>query len=86
MSYIRGKINPEVIVDAVEKSSRTLDEVKNRFKSFERWISQERDPTFNQLKDLSSYLRITFGYLLLQEHIPLLEFRTIDTEAIEHPS
>src|SRR5699024_7292483 len=39
---------------------------------------------------LSKYLRIPFGYLLLKtpivEELPLLEFRTIDTEAIQNPS
>lgn len=90
MSTIRVKVNPEVIVDAVSKSNRNMAEVKVRYPSFEKWISRELEPTFNQLKELSRFLRIPFGYLLLNspvvEDIPLLEFRTVETEAIQKPS
>lgn len=90
MNYVRLKVEPEVIIDAIEKSHRNLDDVKERFKTLDKWINKELDPTFNQLKELSGFLRIPFGYLLLkkpaQEQISLLKFRTIDTDAIEHPS
>ena len=90
MSIIRVEVEPEVIIDAIEKSQRNLTDVKERFTTFDKQINKELDPTFIQLKDLSSYLRIPFGYLLLknpaQEHILILEFRTIDTEAIQHPN
>ena len=47
-------------------------------------------PTYNQLVDLSKYIRVPFGYLLIQtpvvEDLPLLEYRTIDTESILNPS
>src|SRR5690625_2242688 len=90
MSTIRVKVEPKVIMDAVQKSSRKTEEVKKRFKTFDKWMNNELDPTFNQLKSLSSYLRIPFGYLLLKspakEKIPLLQFRTIDTESIQKPS
>lgn len=53
-------------------------------------MAKKLKPTFHQVRDLSRFLRVPFGYLLLDElpkdHLPLLEFRTVDTEAIEHPS
>lgn len=90
MGTVRIDIEPEVILDVISKSGRSLDDVKTRFKSFDKWITKEVNPTFNQLIDLSIYLRMPFGYLLLKspvkEEISLLKFRTIDSEAILKPS
>src|SRR5690625_5499304 len=90
MSTIRVDIEPTVLNDAVKKSGRSVAEVKRRFPNFEKWINKELSPTYNQLVDLSKYLRVPFGYLLIQtpvvEDLPLLEYRTIDTESILNPS
>src|SRR5699024_5342193 len=90
MSIIRMNIEPTVLEDAIRKSGRSFDEVKQRFTSFDKWINKELSPTYNQLVDLSKYLRVPFGYLLIKtpivETLPLLEFRTIDTESIAKPS
>src|SRR5699024_3425730 len=90
VSVVRIDVESKVIMDAVSKSGRSLEEVRERYKSFDKWINAELNPTLNQLKDLSSYLRVPFGYLLLktpaEEHLPLLEFRTIDTDSIQSPS
>jgi len=90
MSVIRIKIEPKVIIDAVLKSNRDMEEVKERYRNFDKWINKELDPTFNQLNELSRFLRVPFGYLLLEtpvtEEIPLLQFRTVDTDAIQKPS
>lgn len=90
MSIIRMDIEPTVLEDAIRKSGRSFDEVKQRFTSFDKWINKELSPTYNQLVDLSKYLRVPFGYLLIKtpivETLPLLEFRTIDTESIAKPS
>lgn len=90
VSVVRIDVEPKVIMDAVSKSGRSLEEVTERYNSFDKWINAELNPTLNQLKDLSCYLRVPFGYLLLktpaEEHLPLLEFRTIDTESIQSPS
>jgi len=90
MSTVRVNVEPTVIHNAVSKSGRSLEEVKERFKSYEKWVNNELNPTYNQLVDLSKFLRIPFGFLLVKtpidEELPLLEFRTIDTEAIQNPS
>lgn len=91
MSIVRMDIEPKVLNDAVSKSGWSIEGVNKRFNgAFERWINQERKPTFNQLVELSKYLRIPFGYLLLKtpvtEELPLLDFRTIDSESIQNPS
>lgn len=90
MSTVRINVEPLVISDAVAKSGRSMEDVGNRFRNFDKWLNNELTPTYNQLVELSKYLRVPFGYLLLKtpvvEKMPLLEFRTIDTEAIQHPS
>lgn len=90
MSTVRVNIEPTVLDDAVKKSGRSFDEVKRRYTSFEKWINEELSPTYNQLVELSKYLRVPFGYLLVKtpvvEELPLLDFRTIDTESILHPT
>ncbi|MBY7144549.1 ImmA/IrrE family metallo-endopeptidase [Virgibacillus sp. NKC19-3] len=90
MSVIRLKIEPKVILDAISKSGKDLEEVKNRFKNLHKWLNHELDPTFNQLNDLSRFLSVPLGYLLIKtpfkEDMPLLEFRTVDTAAIHNPS
>lgn len=90
MSVIRVEINPEVILDAVKRSQRDIEDVKDQFKNFDKWVTLEVQPTFKQIAKLSRYLRIPFGHLLLdapvKEEIPLLQFRTIETEAIQQPS
>ncbi|MCF3942813.1 hypothetical protein [Oceanobacillus alkalisoli] len=65
MSTIRVDVNPEVILDAISKSNRSMEDVEKRFKTFNKWINNELSPTFNQLTDLSKFLRVPFGYLLL---------------------
>lgn len=90
MSTVRINVEPTVIHNAVSKSGRSLEEVKERFNSYDKWVNNELNPTYNQLVDLSKFLRIPFGFLLVKtpvdEELPLLEFRTIDTEAIQNPS
>ena len=90
MSTVRINVEPTVIQSAVIKSGRSFEEVKKRFSSYDKWINNELNPTYNQLVDLSKFLRIPFGFLLVKtpvnEELPLLEFRTIDTEAIQTPS
>lgn len=84
------KVEPMVLLDVIEKSNREIAEVQNRFNQLDKWLEGEVKPTYNQLVNLSKFLRVPFGYLLLEEpvkeDIPLLDFRTVDTEAIYKPS
>src|SRR5699024_2621711 len=89
MSTIRVDIEPTVLNDAVKKSGRSVAEVKRRFPNFEKWINKELRPTYNQLVDLSKYLCVPFGYLLIQttvvEDLRLFEYLTIHTDSILTP-
>lgn len=73
----------------MEQSDKELDEIKSKF-AIDKWLEKEREPTFNQLKDLSKQLHIPFGYFMLKtpphEDTTLLNCRTIKTKGIEKPS
>ncbi|MBU5366788.1 ImmA/IrrE family metallo-endopeptidase [Enterococcus devriesei] len=86
----RVSVNRNVLEWAVRQSGKTLPKVQERFPKFDEWLEQQTSPTFNQLVDFSSFTKIPFGYLVLQEvpreTLPLLEFRTVETEEIHNPS
>ena len=58
--------------------------------TLELWRSGKKQPTFNQLVSFSNKTRIPLGYFFLQsppvERLGLLEFRTVDSIALQHPS
>jgi len=58
--------------------------------SIEKWRSGDSQPTFNQLETLSKALGIPLGYFFLQtppnEDLSIVEYRTIDSIAMEKPS
>lgn len=86
----RISVNRSVLEWAVRQSGKTIQEVQIKFPKFDEWLKKEVSPTFNQLVTFSSFTKIPFGYLVLQdvpeETLPLLEFRTVDTEEIQNPS
>ena len=55
-----------------------------------QWINGDKNPTVNQISQLSKASKIPFGYLFLQEppkvELPLLNFRTVNNDSIEEPS
>jgi len=66
-------------------SSATLNnETQNILK---KWMNGEKSPTFNQLEDFSKKTRIPLGYFFLKtppiEECKLLEYRTVDSAAIQ---
>lgn len=86
----RLEINPDVIKWAINESDLYYEDIKNKFKYLDLWISRERKPTPNQLKDFGKFLRIPYGYLLLDEppktSLSTTEFRTLNNSFISKPS
>lgn len=84
------KIKPIIIQWAVRSSDRELDELSNKFKKINQWISEESELTVSEINKLSNELKIPFGYFFLQEppneEIELLKYRTIDSEENNKPS
>lgn len=58
--------------------------------SVKDWLDGKKKPTFRQVEELSRKSNIPLGYFFLQqppsEHIPLLEYRTVDSVKISNPS
>lgn len=59
-------------------------------KNFELWGKKEKIPTFNQIEDASKATGIPLGYFFLQtppaEDLSFIEYRTIDSVELTHPS
>ena len=57
---------------------------------FNSWITGEKKPTFNQVEKISKATGIPLGYFFLQvppvEDISLVQYRTIDSVALDNPS
>jgi Zn-dependent peptidase ImmA (M78 family) len=72
----------------VDKLVPTLD-TRNK-QNLKQWESGEKSPTFNQIESLSKVTHIPLGYFFLtkppEEHLDLLEFRTIDSVELQNPS
>lgn len=85
-------VNPDVIKHYVEDSKIEIKELKKTrpFKNLEEWMNGKKKPTFNQIQKLAKKLRIPYTYLLvsepIEEEIPLLNYRTMDSEYMEKPS
>lgn len=83
-------IQPSVLSWAVHESQVDHDTLFARFPNLRSWLNAEKYPTFSQLKALSSYLKVPFGYLFLQEPPAeptiIREFRTVDNQRLNHIS
>lgn len=86
----RIKVEQKIFEWATQQTDKSFDDIDNKFPKFEEWVTGEIQPTLNQLIEFSSFTKIPFGYLVLKdpptETLPLLEFRTVDTEEILNPS
>lgn len=86
----RIKVEQKIFEWATQQTDKSFDDIDNKFPKFEEWVTGEIQPTLNQLIEFSTFTKIPFGYLVLKdpptETLPLLEFRTVDTEEILNPS
>ncbi|PTH13972.1 hypothetical protein BU591_08880 [Staphylococcus agnetis] len=86
----RIDIEKKVLDWAIEKSNKDYKKIQEKFPKIEEWRSKITNPTFKQVENLSSFLNIPFGYLLVKtppkEDIELLKFRTINSEERKYTS
>lgn len=77
LDWILGQIEP------TSSNSQIIDYL-------ESWYQGEKKPTFNQVEKVSKATGIPFGYFFLQappnEDTSLIEFRTVDSAALNIPS
>ena len=89
MPELKINIRTEILDWIIENAS--FDEFRHEFKEdIALWKSGAKSPTFNQLERFSKSTNIPFGYFFLTnpptEKIGLLEYRTVDSLKLEHPS
>lgn len=81
-------VKPELIKWAMNRSGK-IEEVKARF-PIEKWLSQERTPTFRQLENFSKTTHVPLGYLFLskppKEELPVPNYRTVNERFAVAPS
>ncbi|MGI6689106.1 MAG: hypothetical protein ACOX6Y_12325 [Christensenellales bacterium] len=82
----RISVNSSVLVWAIEESQRDLASIEAQFPKLQLWLTSQADPTFKQLKDLSDYLHVPFGYMFLdtppKESDLIKQFRTINNNRL----
>lgn len=77
-------VSPEILNWAIKESTIPYESIENKFPKISKWIEQVSMPTFKQLKELSAYLHIPFGYMFLtnppKSFFNSPEFRTINNK------
>lgn len=89
MTEVRINIKPAIFNWIMQNIN--INELKAKLKEeFILWMSGEKAPTFNQLEQFSKTTNIPFGYFFLDtppvEQMGLLEYRTVDSLNLKHPS
>ena len=67
-----------------------IDDLPSRTRGLlESWVSGEKEPTFNQIEQVSRATGIPLGYFFLQtppqEDLSIVEYRTIDSVELNNP-
>jgi transcriptional regulator with XRE-family HTH domain len=68
-----GLINPNILKELASKYPESAQKARKRFKNFDRWLSGEDCPTYNQLVQLAKIFDVPFGDFFLERRteIPL---------------
>lgn len=72
---------------ARRRSGRDTTEMRSKFRAWDRWLTGDAHPTFNQAQQLADYTHVPFGFLLLTtppiEALPIPDFRVGRTATAE---
>ena len=89
MSVLYLDVQPTVLDWAIQRT-QFEDVSENVIETLTQWRDGIKKPTFKQLEDISKKTHIPFGYFFMQmppkENFPLVEYRTVNSETIQHPS
>ena len=90
MSLVRVKVEPALLSWAVERSGRSVDDLRRRFPKFDDWEQGEALPTLKQLEAFAKVTYTPIGYLFLHkppvEELPINDFRTMRNVDVRRPS
>lgn len=83
-------VKPALLDWAIQESQIDLAVLLQRYPKLADWLSSLSSPSFNQLKELSAFLKVPFGFMFLsnppKEPSVIREFRTIGNNKIERMS
>jgi transcriptional regulator with XRE-family HTH domain len=60
-------INPNILKEIASKYPESAQKARKRFKNFDRWLSGEDYPTYNQLVQLAKIFDVPFGDFFLEK-------------------
>jgi transcriptional regulator with XRE-family HTH domain len=60
-------INPNILKEIASKYPESAQKARKRFKNFDRWLSGEDFPTYNQLVQLAKIFDVPFGDFFLEK-------------------
>jgi Zn-dependent peptidase ImmA (M78 family) len=89
MQSVKVDVSPNIL-DWIHTVA-SFDGVDDKLLShFYKWKDEEEQPTYAQIESLSKKIHIPLGYFFLKtppiEHLPLLEFRTLNSASPKPPS
>ncbi len=84
------EINPRIIRWGIDRSGLTDQILEDKFPKLKAWLTGDKFPTFNQLKELSKKVKLPIGYFFLteppEEKLPIPFYRTGRAQVAENPS
>lgn len=82
-------VSPDVLTWVFQKAQNSPIPLKS-VPLLQAWIDGSKTPTFSQIEAVSTETKIPLGYFFLntppEESIPLLQFRTVNSEQYKDPS
>lgn len=77
-------INIKILKELSTKMPEMAEKARQNFTKYDRWVSGEDYPTYNQLVELSKIFHIPFGYFFLEKlperKYPIPHYRTIKND------
>lgn len=83
-------VKKEVLNWAIDRSKRTIEDLRGKFPKITEWIEGSNEPTLRQLESLAKATRTPFGFFFLNQppeiRLPIPYFRTPGGEGLDKPS
>lgn len=81
------QISPDILSFYVEQSKISPDYLHEKISNFDKYLSGDKQPTYNQIEKIAGLLKIPAGLLTLQHQVNIstqrLSFRTRNSAAID---
>jgi Zn-dependent peptidase ImmA (M78 family) len=86
----RISIRPELFQWAQQRSGKSVEDLRAKFRKYPEWLSGEAQPTMRQLEEFAGQTYTPLGFLFLpeppEERLPIPDFRTVADRGVRRPS